>query len=71
MIRVAVILLGLGGVGQALLRQIVDGRDVHASRLSCRFELVAAVDSSGCLQAPDGLKDEQIAAVIERKARGE
>lgn len=68
--HIPVIILGAGGVGSALLRQIVDGRAHTAARNHIHFDVVAAVDSRSCLWEPTGLSDAQILAVVARKAAG-
>lgn len=76
--NVPVILLGLGGVGRALVRQIVTARDVHARRFGLRLDVVAMADSSGAVVAvPAGrarhavpLHDGQVLACVEAKAGG-
>jgi len=70
-IRVPVILLGVGGVGRALLRQIVNGRNQLAKRVSCRFDVVAVVDSTGWRYEEQGFTDEQLVAIVESKAKGQ
>lgn len=65
--RIPVLVMGAGGVGSALLRQIVDGREQIAYRNKCRFEVVAVTDSRSCLFAADGLADEELLAAVERK----
>lgn len=69
--QVPVIIFGAGGVGSALLRQIVNGRTHTATRNQIRFDIVATVDSRSCLWNPSGLSDEQILAVVARKVDGE
>jgi homoserine dehydrogenase len=70
-IRIPVILLGVGGVGRALLRQIVSGRNQLAKRVSSRFDVVAVVDSTGWRHKEHGLSDEQLVAIVESKANGQ
>ena len=69
--QVPVIIFGAGGVGSALLRQIVNGRTHTATRNQIRFDIVATVDSRSCLWNPSGLSDKQILAVVARKVDGE
>ena len=68
---VPVMILGAGGVGAALLRQLVEGRERTASRAGCRFDLVAIVDRASAWIAPRGLTDEQIADALAAKGRRE
>lgn len=69
--QIPVILLGAGGVGQALLRQIIATRDQIAGRAGIRFDVVAVVDSATWQWAPHGLDDVALQTVINRKRKGE
>ena len=69
--QVPVILFGAGGVGQALLRQIVAGRDIAADRNQCHFDVVGVLDSRGWIWQPAGLSDEQLGQIVARKAAGQ
>lgn len=69
--EVPVILFGAGGVGRALLRQIVAGRQVAANRIQSRFDVIAVLDSKGWIWQPTGLNDEQLERVVADKAAGE
>lgn len=65
--RIPVILLGAGGVGRALIEQIVAAREIHAARANCRFDVVAVADSnSWCWQA-QGLEDEALLQLVADK----
>ncbi|MCL4838068.1 MAG: homoserine dehydrogenase [Thermoanaerobaculia bacterium] len=68
---VPVFVLGVGGVGAALVRQIVEGRGSAAARAGCRFEVVGLADRRGALLAPDGLADADLLAQLAAKQRGE
>ncbi|NKQ36565.1 MAG: homoserine dehydrogenase [Chloroflexi bacterium] len=68
--RIPVIVFGAGGVGSALLRQIMDGRERVAARNQCRFDVVAVTDSQSCLFAAAGLDDAALLAAVERKQQG-
>ncbi len=66
------VLFGVGGVGRALLRQIVEQRTFHALQYGLRLELLAICDSDGALVEPnDGLDDELIQEIIAAKAAGQ
>jgi homoserine dehydrogenase len=69
--RVPVILFGAGGVGQALLAQIVSGRQNAASRCQSRFDVVGVLDSRGWAWQPAGLSDEQLEQIVASKAAGQ
>jgi homoserine dehydrogenase len=71
MIEVPVILFGAGGVGRALLRQIVAGRQVVAERGQSRFKVVGVLDSRGWMWQPAGLTDEQLEQIVASKAAGQ
>lgn len=68
--RVPVIVLGVGGVGQALLRQIVDGRSPTAARNKIQFDVVAVADRKSLAWEPEGLSDAQLLGIIEAKQMG-
>lgn len=67
---VAVIVLGVGNVGRALLRQIIDLRELHAERLRTRFDIVAVADSDGAIFEPVGFSDAMLEALLSHKAGG-
>ncbi|MBP8003193.1 MAG: hypothetical protein KA314_28945 [Chloroflexi bacterium] len=69
--QIAVILLGTGGVGRALLKQLVRGRDAFANRNQCHFNVVAITDSQGWVWQPDGLNDEQLLTLVAQKNAGQ
>ncbi len=64
---IPVILFGAGGVGQALLRQIMTSRERVAARNQCHFDVVAIIDSRSWVWEPGGLDDNQISEVIAAK----
>jgi homoserine dehydrogenase len=68
--RVPVIILGCGGVGQALLAQIVKARARVALRAECRFDVIAVADSRSWLWDREGLADEQLLGLIASKRKG-
>ena len=67
---VPIIILGIGNVGRALTRQIVDLRALHAERLRARLEIVALSDSDGAIFQPGGLQDSELDAILRAKAQG-
>jgi homoserine dehydrogenase len=69
--EVAVIVYGVGGVGRALLRQMLNGRSVIANRNQLQFNVVALADSRNWQSDLDGLKVEQIQAILNAKEQGE
>ncbi|MCB9422987.1 MAG: hypothetical protein H6667_24515 [Ardenticatenaceae bacterium] len=68
--QIPVIILGAGGVGQALLQQIVDGRSRAAERNRIQFNVVAVADRRSMTWEPQGMTDLQIISVIEAKRLG-
>lgn len=67
---VRLVQLGAGGVGRALLRQIVDNRERHAERLGIRFDVAAVTDRDGIALAPSGLSDDEIQSLVQAKCDG-
>lgn len=67
---VPIIFLGLGNVGGALLRQILDTRDVLAHRAGLRLVPIAVADVSGVLLDPDGLPDDSLRAALQVTSDG-
>ncbi|MDY7075442.1 MAG: homoserine dehydrogenase [Chloroflexota bacterium] len=68
--QIPIIFLGLGNVGSALLRQILDTRDVLARRTGLRLVPVAIADVSGVLLDPDGLPDDTLRAALRAASNG-
>jgi homoserine dehydrogenase len=68
--RIAVTLFGCGGVGRALLRQIIAGRVTMARRNQVQFDVVGIVDSQSWLWELNGLDINQIERVLVAKERG-
>ena len=68
--RIPVLIFGAGGVGQALLRQIVHGRSHTASRNQIQFDVVAVADRKSLAWEPSGLSDERLLGIIEAKRMG-
>ena len=62
--------LGLGGVGRALVRQILQTRERHAQALGVRLEYVALADRDGLVLDPKGLSDDKLIQLVEAKGRG-
>ncbi len=67
---VPVILLGMGGVGRALVRQVIATRSLHASRRHLRLEFVALCDRSGAVTDAQGLSDDTLNALLAAKSAG-
>lgn len=62
-----VLLLGLGGVGRALMGQLLESRRFHLERFGLRLEVAAACDSGGALLGPT---DEVLQEAMAAKAQG-
>lgn len=69
---VPIALLGAGGVGRALVRQIVALRDRHAAAYGLRLAVRAVADRGGAVVAASsgGLGDDVLLALEARKAAG-
>lgn len=68
--EIPVIIIGAGGVGRALLSQIVDGRENCAKRNEMRFKVLAVADSKKFMHSGDGLTDEQLLSIVNAKKSG-
>lgn len=68
--QIPVIILGAGGVGQALLQQIVNGRSTTAERNQIQFDVIAVADRRSLVWEPLGMSDLQLVSVIEAKRLG-
>lgn len=68
--RVPVIMYGAGGVGSALLEQIVDSRVRVLERNRCQFDVVAVTDSRSWAWAADGLSNGQLRDIVAAKKAG-
>ena len=58
---VPVLLLGFGGVGRALTRQIIAARSLHASRNQLQLKTLGVGDSAGAYVKPAGISDTELA----------
>jgi homoserine dehydrogenase len=67
---IPVILLGIGGVGAALVRQIVANRQFHANTYGLTLAVVALCDSNGAVLENAGLTDAQLTDLLAYKAGG-
>ena len=65
-----VFLLGFGGVGRALARQIIAARDLHSRRNRLRVDVIGIADSASSLIDTTGLTDSRIAQLIDQKSNG-
>lgn len=67
---IPVILFGVGGVGRALVRQIVEQRQFHATTYGLQLQFLALCDSDGAVIEPNGLTDSQLTELMKLKADG-
>lgn len=65
--EIPIIIFGIGGVGQALIHQILNSRQRVAQRNQCQLNIVALIDSRNWLYSPTGLTDEQIHELLAAK----
>ena len=63
-----IFLIGYGGVGRALARQIIAARARHAQRCDLRLEIVGIADSRGARIERTGLSDDMLRNLDARKA---
>ncbi len=68
--KLPLIVLGLGNVGQALLRQIIETRRRIADRTSLYLAPIALATTSGLLYDADGLPEETLRTALEMVGRG-
>jgi len=68
--RLNVVLFGVGGVGRALVEQIMRHRTLHAEHYGVALDIVGLADSSGMVKANSALSDDTLRAVLERKTKG-
>jgi len=64
------ILFGVGGVGRALVRQIVEQRQFHAATYGLQLEFHALCDSDGAVIETNGFTDDQLRELLDFKAKG-
>lgn len=67
---IPVILFGVGGVGRALVRQIVEQRQFHATTYGLQLQVQAVCDSDGAVIETDGLTDAQLHELLLLKEKG-
>lgn len=65
--HIPVIIMGAGGVGRALIEQIVESREVVETRGNCRFDVVAVVDSRSWKWDAEGLDDKTLMELVSVK----
>lgn len=65
-----IILLGIGGVGRCLVRQIMAQRAFHALHYELTVSVLAVADRDGAVIEPDGLEDDLLAELCAIKEAG-
>lgn len=69
--QIPVIILGVGGVGQALIQQIAESRELLASRVQSHLKVVGLADSRSWIWDSAGISDERLLVAIAAKRRRE
>jgi homoserine dehydrogenase len=67
---IPIIFLGFGTVGQALLRQVLDNREVLIRRAGLRLVPIGLADISGALVNKDGISEENLRSALKLAADG-
>jgi len=70
-ITIPIIQIGVGNVGRAVLRQILEVRQSFAEQSGCYLQPVCIADSSGVIFNSDGISEDTIHSVMRARARGE
>ena len=68
---IPVILYGVGGVAGLCCAKILNGRSTIADRNQIQFNIVGLADSGSWQSDLDGLKDEQVLAILKAKEQGQ
>ncbi|MCX7984462.1 MAG: homoserine dehydrogenase [Bacteroidetes bacterium] len=70
-LSIPIILIGVGNVGKAVLRQLLEIRHSFAERSGCYLQPVCVADSSGVVFDPDGISEETLQTIIRIRSRGQ
>ena len=68
--QISIIQLGIGGVGRALVRQILANREHHVKQLNLSLQYTAIADRAGVFSSSKGIADKTLAELVEVKAKG-
>ena len=68
---IPVLIFGAGGVGRALIKQIISGRDTVADRADVHFAVRMVADSKRWVRADRELSDEELQAILHAKQKRE
>ncbi len=67
-----IILFGVGGVGRALVRQIIENREFHANQYGLVLNILAVCDrNSAVIELDNGIADPDLQALLALKAAGD
>jgi homoserine dehydrogenase len=69
-LHVPVIFIGVGNVGQTLLRQMMDIRESYAAQSGLALTPVGVADTSGILYNAPGLTEQQLRSILRTRFRG-
>jgi homoserine dehydrogenase len=69
--QIPIFILGIGAVGQTLLRMIFDTRRALMQRTGLQVTVVGLADSAGMVLDADGLSNQTVAAALDVKATGQ
>ncbi|MCB0064865.1 MAG: hypothetical protein KDE19_22225, partial [Caldilineaceae bacterium] len=67
---IPIIQLGVGGVGAALVRQILANREFHGETYGLQLQYVALCDSNGAVIESHGMADDFLETLLAWKAEG-
>ena len=68
--NISIVQLGVGGVGRALIQQVIENRERHAQQLELQLNYVSLTDSNGLAFSESGLSDSELSALSEEKSSG-
>ncbi len=69
--RVLLVQFGLGGVGRALVEQVLTTRDCLAERRGLELKYIGLMDSSGYVVSQEPFEDQTLRQIVLSKSRGE
>ena len=66
---IPIVLIGIGNVGRAVLRQILDVRKHYAERTGLYLQPVCVSDSTGVMYNPDGLSEDVLQSILRARSQ--
>ena len=66
---IPIVLIGIGNVGRAVLRQILDVRKHYAERTGFYLQPVCVSDSTGVMYNPDGLSEDVLQSILRARSQ--